>query len=463
MYLTSFPITMRSKMVIAGMVVIISASLLLGSVFMSQGWNSDVMEKGNNEAQWPMFQYNARHTGLSPTDTSGNNGNLLWNYSLSDAQEGLEISTPVVGPNGTIFAGVYYGQGDSNYSLIAVYPNGTLKWNVTLDGMVRHSPAFDPYGMLHVFTTNGSVYSIYPDNGTVGWRYQLPGLQLGDATLTIGYDGTIYVIGDDRNITAINLDGTLKWKYPLIDYFTIPSVDSDGTVYIGTISSDNKPMLYALHSDGTLKWNKTIVLNDSEAHTPVIDDNGYIYVPVDVEGALTYVYSFNPDGSVRWRYPSNDSLSGVYSSPCIGPNGNLYMYSVDSNSLLSISSGGNFLWNITVRDSSGGYDISIGSMVIGIDGTIYVGAIDHSQGFGNERVYLVSFSSAGQEKWRTLLGNASSVSHLAIDSSGIVYAGTSNGTLYAVGPESQVPEFHTEIFVMTFGIFFAMFFWRKRH
>ena len=263
-YYEPFSYVMKSKVEVIGIVIIISTSLLIGGIFLSHNSTGSIMSRGNTESPWPMFQYNPRHTGLSPYDTSNNKGDILWNYSLSNAQESLDISTPVIGPNGTIFAGVYDIQGMSNYSLIAVNPNGTLKWNVTLDGTVIHSPAFDSSGMLHVYTTNGSIYSIYPDNGTVKWIYSLTPHQTGEATLTIADDGTIYLISSDNNVTAISPSGSLKWRYPVDpNQDTIPTVGADGTVYVGTGMGDVKASVYALTPDGILKWNHTINLNDS--------------------------------------------------------------------------------------------------------------------------------------------------------------------------------------------------------
>jgi len=61
----------------------------------------------------------------------------------------------------------------------------------------------------------------------------------------IGMDGTIYIGSDDRNLYALNSDGSLKWKYKTSDrIFSSPAIGSDGTIYIG--SYDN--YLYATKS-----------------------------------------------------------------------------------------------------------------------------------------------------------------------------------------------------------------------
>lgn len=74
-----------------------------------------------------------------------------------------------------------------------------------------------------------------------------------DSSPAIGSDGTIYIGSDDGRLYAINSNGTLKWQYTTgtgnyID--TSPAISSDGTIYIGSVDNN----LYAINLDGTLKW-----------------------------------------------------------------------------------------------------------------------------------------------------------------------------------------------------------------
>ena len=67
---------------------------------------------------WPMFKHDLNHTGLSPYNTSGNNGTLKWKFLTG----GSVYSSPAIGVNGTIYVG-----SDDCY-LYAINPDGTLKW-----------------------------------------------------------------------------------------------------------------------------------------------------------------------------------------------------------------------------------------------------------------------------------------------------------------------------------------------
>ena len=67
---------------------------------------------------WPMFRYNAQHTGQCPYDTSKNNGTLKWKYKT----DYYVYSSPAIASDGTIYVGSRDGY------LYAINPDGTLKW-----------------------------------------------------------------------------------------------------------------------------------------------------------------------------------------------------------------------------------------------------------------------------------------------------------------------------------------------
>ena len=84
--------------------------------------------------------------------------------------------------------------------------------------------------------------------------------------LTFGPDGYLY---------AINLDGTLKWKFNIgKGTNSSPAIGSDGTIYVG--SHDRN--LYAIYPNGSLKWTYTFGNYISPVSLPVIDEDGTIYI-----------------------------------------------------------------------------------------------------------------------------------------------------------------------------------------
>ena len=60
----------------------------------------------------------------------------------------------------------------------------------------------------------------------------------------------MYVGSNDGSLYALNTDGTLKWRYqtkgPIV--FSSPAIAPDGTVFIGAVDG----ALYAIQGSGTL-------------------------------------------------------------------------------------------------------------------------------------------------------------------------------------------------------------------
>lgn len=67
----------------------------------------------------------------------------------------------------------------------------------------------------------------------------------------IGLDGVIYFGSNDKNLYAVNPDGSLKWKFQTGgEVISSPAISENGIVYVG--SKDNK--IYAIYPDGTQYW-----------------------------------------------------------------------------------------------------------------------------------------------------------------------------------------------------------------
>jgi hypothetical protein len=101
------------------------------------------------------------------------------------------------------------------------------------------------------------------------------GIYLGQTT--IGKDGTVYVSNKDY-LYAINSDGILKWKYKIDGPAEAASaIDAQRVIYVYTI----KGYLYAIKPDGTLKW-KFFLSPCNYESSPVIGPNKTIYVACNV-------------------------------------------------------------------------------------------------------------------------------------------------------------------------------------
>ena len=283
---------------------------------------------------------------------------------------------------------------------------GTLKWKFQIYGTYNESsPAIGSDGTIYV---GGSGYYLYAINldGTLKWKFDVSSYHSSPA---IGSNGTIYVKNDDY-LYAINSDGSYKWKFDTYYYISSsPAIGSDGTIYVGTYGSYN--YLYAINHDGTLKWKfKT---GDDIKSSPAIGSDGTIYVGSEDH----FLYAINPDGTLKWKFETGRKID---SSPAIDSDGTIYVGSEDSY-LYAVNSDGTLKWKF----EAGGYIDS--SPAIGADGTIYVGCNDS---------YLYAINSDGSFKWKFKTGDDIKSSP-AIGSDGTIYVGSNDHFLYAVNPDGS--------------------------
>jgi outer membrane protein assembly factor BamB len=332
------------------------------------------------DSPWPMFHQNLNHTGVSPYNTSANQGNLLWKFPSGAVQ-----GSPIIGPNGVIYFG------SKSWGVYAIYPNGTQKWMFPTGHEIRGAPAIDSYGIVYIGSQDKNVYAIYP-NGTEKWNFTTGGgvwsgpaidssgtIYIGSSDLyaiypngtqkwtfifnngmvsvpAIGVDGTIYFTGDNK-LYAIDSNGNYKWDFPTGNgILSSPAIGSDGTIYFG--SHDHR--FYAVNPDGTEKWSK--LFWGEVSSSPAIGSDGTIYI--GDKGSQLYAYY--PNGTMKWFYKTGDDIR---SSPAIGSDGTIYVGSYDYN-IYAINPNGTKKWNFTTGDQI------YSSPAIGSDGTIYIGSED---------------------------------------------------------------------------------------
>ena len=80
-------------------------------------------------------------------------------------------------------------------------------------------------------THAGSLLFALNPNGTFQWAY-------GDSFIgTPALGGGMIVFGSSSGLTALDLDGHVKWKADVQNILGQPAIGNDGTVYIGTTDS----------------------------------------------------------------------------------------------------------------------------------------------------------------------------------------------------------------------------------
>ena len=311
------------------------------------------------------------------------------------------------------------------------------KWKY--NGNICGDPVIGSNGTVYVASytndyVNYSLNAMNP-NGTLKWKYS-PGVA--DLTLTdptIGNDGTIYVAGQYSSsdfskqssiLYALNTNGTLKWKYNLGNITAEYLGYGNGTIYVeslnmtseGTEAYPDDGYFYAITSTGTLKWKKNIMTNFF-----VIGSDGTIYYGADD------LYALNLNGTQKWKYSPSTNL--MPTSLAIGNNGTIYagFSSLDysTNGLYAINPNGTLKWKY-----SSGSNMLL-SLSVSSNGTIYT-QFSAPDGMTNG---LYAINPNGTTKWNYSTGTSTMYMDSIIGADGIIYAGFinydgNNNGLYAI-------------------------------
>jgi|GEM_PF-3361881 len=356
---------------------------------------------------WPRWGGDRRNTGRSEHNTSGVDGTLEWEY---DEGDNFYSSSPVIGPDGTIYAGdtdvgimhaidpsdgsqewtfdtdgwifgtptvggdgtVYFGSYDD--TLYALNPDGTEKWSYSTAGSVQVTPAIGPDNTIYFGCFGGYFYALDAEDGSEKWVEFIGDSIWGEPA--IDEDGNIYFGSDDGHAYSYTADGEYRWSYFVEDadarYRGVrrgPTIADDGTLYFGVSTqeegTDGPGYLLAMTQDGEKEWDFQVD-GWSVSSTPTVDTDGTIYFS-DQEFGITY--ALNPDGSVKWEQATGAYGSGV----TIGQDGTLYLGSQDTN-----------VYALNPEDGSTKWSYSTGSWIVyssaGVnsDGTVYIGSGDGS-------------------------------------------------------------------------------------
>ncbi len=243
-------------------------------------------------------------------------GNQRWKAHVFDS--GSRTATPIsIGPNNEI-----YNVGST--TLYSFSQDGTMNWSFPLDECSNPGVAISPSGILYLGTDTGSFYAIKPD-GLEKWSIQLTGSNT-ESGITIApavaEDGTIYTVASDI-LYALNSDGSVKWELALesnVEQYSSFALDDDGTIYFGTSNG----FLYAVNPDGSKKWafDSSSLYSDgtfSIQGGPVINGDGTIFFPVydDTSTNAGRILGFNKNG--EHIYTNRSSTEGYHGDICITP------------------------------------------------------------------------------------------------------------------------------------------------
>ena len=322
--------------------------------------------------------------------------------------------TPSNAGNKTVTITATDNDGVPGSASVTVLVNASTKWApLSLGGPIDSSPALASDGTIYVGSADKNLYAVNP-NGTVKWTRSLGGNV--QSSPAVGPDGAIYVGSGDKNLYAVNPDGSVRWAFPTNGrVFSSPAVSADGgTVYVG---SDDKNLYAVTVATGASAWAAPFAATDRIPSCPAIAPDGTIYVGSWDKN----LYAVNPDGSRKW---SLAAAGRINTCPAIATGGTVYIASFGAGSAPAT------LYAVNPTTGLANWSFPLGGLyvysspAVAPDGTIYIGA----ESDGGK---LLAVKPDGTKKWECLLDGLPRSSPL-VGSDGVVYIGTNAGTVYAV-------------------------------
>jgi hypothetical protein len=248
-------------------------------------------------------------------------------------------------------------------------------------------------------------------------------------------DGTVYVHGSEGFVFALTPDGGLKWIHKVNWYaYVPPAAGPDGEVYVGSINQ-----ITAINPDGTERWRFTDAGAQGVKFGPAIGPDGNIYLAND--GGLG-AYSLTRLGQLRWNNQGNPPLGwygGIGYETVFGPRTNggpieqMYVFASNSWTLQAFSlSNGSQRFSAPIGGQS-----PLNQPAVGPNGVIYV---TH---FGPSSVgwVLEAFSPTnGRSLWYYHGNTVSGMSPPDVGPDGIVYYIQDIGRLVAFNPNTLSPN-----------------------
>jgi len=374
------------------------------------------------ENQWPTFQGDFKHTGLSPYDTSENYGGLKWYVNLYDEIQ----SSPVISADGTIYITT------ARDGLIAISSIGSIKWNYSTNGLRAGTPVIDSFGNIYI--AYGHYFDSITPAGSKRWSIYSEN-SFEEFSPAIDPTGNIYIGLHDGTLLSVHSNGTERWNLSYSNKMSsMLAINDNGIIYFTTRINSESNMLCAVDSSGHTKWNYSI--DDKIVSAPTIDDDNRIYLTT----SAGKIYCIDSDGNLIWETLLSTTPYSINSSPALDSDGTIYVALVDNRLRALNPINGQIIWTSErIIENSIGIN---NSPAIGSEGTIY---------FQTNSAKLLAFDNEGNVKWYFTPPYFDDVetpelSSPAIGSDGTVYYGTSDGFLYAIGGYDGPPVANFKVY-----------------
>jgi outer membrane protein assembly factor BamB len=415
--------------IIARRRISIAAVLASAQVFPANAFGQDATQ---------MFRGDAAHRGVYESSRPPSLTAAKWRFHTG----GKIFASPTIA-NGVAYA----GSGDGNLYAVRA-GDGSLVWKFATQGPVNSSPAIAG-GIVFFASLDGNVYAVNASDGRERWRFKTQGERRFTAPGIHGiipstemmpdpFDvflssptvaGAIVYIGSgDRHVYALDAaTGMLRWKFTTGDVVHASPTVAGGVVYVGSWDR----FLYALDArTGALRW-KFQTGDDRKIYNQIgipgsaAVDRGTVYFGC----RDSFFYALDAaTGKLRWKHDEHGSW--VVASPAI-QDGVVYFTTSDEK----------VFWALDAASGSPRFKVAYGAFAFSSPsiaaGVAYFGSFDG-------RLYGVDVRSGSVvARFSTDASIANLPSHLDakgnLDLNGLYPDGTFEGTvvgldrIYALG------------------------------
>ena len=342
----------------------------------------------------------------------------VWKYDA-----GAEIQSEIIADsNGVIYFGTGWDVPTVDDKIIALNPNGTLKWEFNESWGFWHITGLalsNDESVVYAADGGNDVYALYTSNGTKKWGY---GVNHGDSERP-GLSGIIVDANDNiyvgswccaEGLFSIDYDGNTRWNLSGDECHSGHAIGKSNTViYYHDVDFGLREVQL---SNGNINWLHPDIWLGSWGTGVSIADDGTIYY-----GGSDYFYAVNPDGSTKWNFAvgGNPGTNNV-----IGSDGNIWFVDINgvaNTKVFVVTPTGSEVWHVTMPDGVwawAGTGLALDSYDI-----VYVGCYDDN---------LYAIDPSGYLRWNfTAGGDIRSGILLSADES-IIYFGSDDGYLYAI-------------------------------
>lgn len=323
-------------------------------------------------SSWPMVQHDLRHTGRAGVPGPADRPTQRCAVDLTGSVSG----SPVTGADGTI----YVPSGDSDdpstaWRLHALDPSDCAeKWSLPLPGWPGvTAPAVAADGTIYLHTNAAQniagpphLLAVNPD-GTLKWDllYHGPVAALTSSTPSspaVAPDGNVWIGASDTWVYAVRPGGDIACavRSPTVSSIaSSPAIASDGTVYVLDVTNE----LMAVSPTCELEWSLGLQ-PASGGHlgaSVAIGAGETLYVPANED-----LVAVSASGVELWRVDLGEDVS----TPAIGTDGTVY---VESDGLAAVDASGDLLWGdrACLDWTTGSGVVSDDAPLIGANGLVY--------------------------------------------------------------------------------------------